>query len=66
MGTTNATHACELGSLGPRKVPAGRETFLCRGGLREQGPHTTTSLREVLAPGRFLVCISCSSFVLLQ
>lgn len=57
MGTTDATHACELGSLGPGKVPAGRETFLCRGGLREQGPHTTTSLREVLAPGRFLVCI---------
>lgn len=57
MGTTDATHACELGSLGPRKVPAGRETFLCRGGLCEQGPHTTTSLREVLKPGRFLVCI---------
>lgn len=30
MGTTNATHACELGSVGPGVMPAGRETLLCQ------------------------------------
>lgn len=33
MGTTDATHACELGSVGPGEVPAGRETFVGREGF---------------------------------
>lgn len=33
MGTTNATHACELGSVGPGVMPAGRETSLCQEGF---------------------------------
>lgn len=33
MGTTSATHAWDLGSMGPGEVPAGRKTSLDQEGI---------------------------------
>lgn len=64
MGTTDATHACELGSLGPGKVPAGRETFLCRGGFaragsprRDQPPRGADAWQVFGLHFMFLICL---------
>lgn len=73
MGTTDATHACELGSVGLGEVPAGRKNLPgARGGLREPAawcryqPSRNPSTRWVFSPPTSLHLIFLILFVPLQ